>query len=86
MKVASVIVADAEGIREDLVRRHGPIPNCKVLVYGRICDMHELTALNSEASGMRPGSYYLVLYSHRAPRITSLKSSKDFCKQSTAGG
>lgn len=62
VKVASVVVADAEGIREDLVRRHGPIPNCKVLVYGTDTpDVHELTALNSEASGMRPGSYYLVV-------------------------
>jgi len=62
VKVASVVVADAEGIREDLVRRHGPIPNCKVLAYGTDTpDVHKLSAPNSESSGVQPGSYYLVV-------------------------
>jgi glycosyltransferase involved in cell wall biosynthesis len=62
VKVASVVVADAEGIRDDLVRRHGPIPNCKVLTYGTcVPDVNKLSASNSEISGVKLGSYYLVV-------------------------
>jgi len=61
IRVAHVVVADADSIRENLEGRHGRLRDCRVLAYGtELPDLQQLRG-NDAVPGVQVGGYYLVV-------------------------
>ncbi|MBI5971497.1 MAG: DUF1972 domain-containing protein [Deltaproteobacteria bacterium] len=61
MKTPNMIIADAEGIKDHLLRRHKKIPKCAVIPYGAEVIGAAPNPAMLDEWGLRPREYYLVV-------------------------